>query len=239
MIHQRAGDTSPAPLISPRRAAIPGDPTRLHALSVCLSILAAGAIGLVSPHLESTRPPVSVADAVRLPESTRLVVRGLLSELREVGGGAAVSSITDCAGLSVPVFFEEAPSPSVVWRLVDLNARVAMYRGAPELVVARAADASPVAEPAAVLEASDLARGWRALLCQPVAVNAPVLWAAPMDPGGRTVEIGLAAEGSNLTVQAHALVALEVTLNPGALVTFVGIVAASQDGRTPVLHVRV
>lgn len=238
-MHHRISDVPHARFI---RAALAGGavvPVRVLALSVSLSILSFGLIGLASPYFESGRPALSPGDALRAPEGSRVLVRGLLLDVRPVGTGAAVGSISDCAGAAAPVFFEEAPGSSLAWRLVTLDASVSTYRGSPELVVRGAHAAEPVSEPAAVVDPGALAADWRAFLCRPVAVHAPVLWAGEPADGGRRVEIGLFAGGPEVLVVAHADAYLAVTLNPGAEVTFIGVVASAEDGKSPVLHVRV
>jgi hypothetical protein len=219
----------------PRR----GGFVRLLAVSVSLSILSAGILGLVASQFDTARPAASVADALRAGEGSRVWVRGLLGGVREVAGGAAISSLTDCAGRQMTVFFEEAPPKSLGWRLVTLDATVKTYRGALELSVAPGARAETVPEPAAVVDASALLTDWHALRCHAVAVHGPVLWARPSEGDPLAIDIGVYSAKGNLEVLAHTDVYLEVTLNPGASVTFVGVVADAQGGKAPVLHVRV
>jgi hypothetical protein len=212
---------------------------RFLALSVSLSILSVGILGLVASEFDTARPPASVADALRAGEGSRVWVRGLLGDVRKVAGGAAVSSLSDCAGRQMTVFFEEAPPARLSWRLVTLDATVKPYRNALELNVAAGARAETVPEPAQVVDAGALLTDWQELRCHPVAIHAPVLWARPADGDPLAVDIGVYSSNGNLEVLAHTDVYLEVTLNPGASVTFVGIVADAEGGKSPVLHVRV
>lgn len=239
MIHQRVSDSSRVRFIRARATGRSGVPMRLLALSIGLSVLGVGLVGLLSSQFENHRVPLSVGDAVRSAEGARVLVRGLLGDIKPVGGGAALSNISDCSGLAVTVFFEKAPPPQLSWHLVALDARVQVYKGTSEFVVAGPAQAEAVAEGAAVVDADALSGHWRGFLCRAVAVHAPVLRAEAVDASGKTVEVALATNGTELRVLAHADVYLEVTLNPGASVTFVGVVAASEDGRSPVIHVRV
>jgi hypothetical protein len=209
------------------------------ALTVSLSVLAVGLFGMAAEHFEAARAPVSVREAQRAPEGARVLVRGLLEDMRAVEGGGAVSRLTDCANSNMTVFFEQAPPPSLAWRLVTLDARVASYKGSLELQVQGGARAEASSEAAEVVDADALALGWRAYLCRAVAVHAPVLSAASDPEAPFAVEIGIEAGGGALRVVAHSDIYLEVTLNPGADVTFVGVVGAGPDGRAPVLHVRV
>ena len=212
---------------------------RFLALSVSLSILAAGVLGLFASQFDPARPPATVADALRAGEGSRVWVRGLLGDVRPVAGGAAVSALSDCAGRTVTVFFEEAPPARVAWRLVTLDATVKPHRGHLELAVAAGAPAVVLPEPATVVDPSALLADWQALRCHPVAVHAPVLWARASEGDPLALDIGLYTSSGNLEVLAHSDVYLQVTLNPGASVTVVGVVADAAGGKAPVLHVRV
>ena len=216
-----------------------GGGLRLLGLAACLSVLTAGLVGLAATYLEQGREPVPVTEAVRAPEGARVLVRGLLGTVRNVSGGAALASLSDCAGASATVLFESAPPMELAWRLVDLDARVQHYKGAAEFVVASGGGAREAPVPYEAVEADAVVRDFRALLCKPVGFSAPVLWAHRDPTDALALEVGVFTPTGDLHVFVHSDVRLVTQLDSGAKVTLIGVVAASADGRTPVLHVRV
>src|SRR5262245_39431144 len=123
-MHQGTREGLPATFKPPRGTQRSVVTVRPLTLSVSLSLIAAGALGLAASQFETARAPVAVAEALKAPAGARLLVRGLLGEIRTVGGGAGISSIGDCTGRNMTVFFEQAPAPGLAWRLVAIDARV-------------------------------------------------------------------------------------------------------------------
>src|SRR5262245_28056979 len=134
---------------------------RLLGIAASLSVLAAGLVGLAATYLEAERTPVSVAQAAAAPEGSRVLVRGLLGDIRPVSGGGAVSTLSDCAGGNLTVLFESSPPSRLSWRLVDLDGRATRYKGAPELSVGAGASAREAPVPFSVVDGEALLRDFR------------------------------------------------------------------------------
>jgi hypothetical protein len=211
---------------------------RALTLAVGLSLLAVGLLGALASEFEKPEHSTPLSEALRAPPGSRVKVRGLLEDVRAVAGGAALSSISDCAGNRATVFFAGGAPPNASWRLAALDATLAVYRGAPELVVDAPGHLAGLAESAVPIGPDALEAAWRSFLCRPVAVRAPIAWAHVSTSDPRSVEVGLVTEGQGLLAVAHSDTYVELTVSPGALATFVGVVAAAADGASPVIHVR-
>ncbi len=239
-MHRGTSDIHRAPFFSGRRTAcVRCPPVHALTLAIGLSLMAVGLLGALASQVETQRQTTPLAEALRAPPGSRVLVRGLLEGVRAVAGGAALSTLSDCAGGAAAVFFGRGAPENLSWRLVTLDATVEVYKGVSELAVAAPEDAVVFGEAASVVEPDALAEAWRALLCRTVAVHAPVLWGEPSADDPLAVDIGIATTDGDLKVLAHSDVFLEVAIEAGASATFIGVVAASKDGTQPVLHVRV
>jgi hypothetical protein len=211
---------------------------RALTFAVGLSLLAVGLLGALASEFSTKEHSTPLSEAVRAPPGSRVMVRGLLEDVRAVAGGAALSSITDCAGNRATVFFAGGAPANASWRLAALDAVVAVYRGAPELVVGDPGHVGGAGESAVPVAPDALEAGWRSFLCRPVAVRGPIAWAHVSKADPRSIEVGLVTSGQGLLAVAHSDTYVELTVSPGAVATFVGVVAAAPDGASPVIHVR-
>lgn len=212
---------------------------RALTLSVGLSLMSVGLLGSLASEFATQRYAITLPEALRAPQGSRVLVRGLLEGVRDVAGGAALSSISDCAGTRATVFFERGAPGNVSFRLVLLDAKVEEYKGALELVVESAARVEPLDEAAAVLSPDELLEDWPAHLCRTVGFTGTVAWGrlVPGDP--RTAEVGVRANGLDLRVLLHSEAYLELTVEPGASATFIGVVAAAAERLEPAVHVKI
>lgn len=212
---------------------------RALTLSVGLSLMAIGLLGSLASEFATHQHAIPLPEALRAPVGSRVLVRGLLEGVRDVAGGAALSSISDCAGTRVTVFFERGAPPNASFRIVVLDANVAEYQGALELVVESADRAAALDEGATALSPDEFLEGWRAQLCHAVGVAGEVAWGRLVPGDLRTAEVGLRSSGSDLRILLHSDAFLEFKVEAGATATFIGVVATASDGLAPVLHVRV
>ncbi len=205
---------------------------------VALSVTAVGLLGTFASDLVPPERAVGVGEALRLGPGSHVLVRALLERVRPVAGGAAVASATDCAGTRTAVFFPGGAPPASSFTLVLLRATVAVYEGASELVVASPDDVRQVGEGAPVLSPDELLGAWKALLCRPVAFAGPVAWGHVRAGDGRDGEVGVLSNSTELKVELHSDAFIELTVEVGARVSFVGVLSTADGGQGPVVHVR-
>jgi len=84
----------------------------------------------------------------------------------------------------------------------------------------------------------ELVAEWKGLLCRPVAFAGPVAWGRPGASDGRDAEVGVLTSSTDLKVQLHSDAFIELSVEAGARVSFVGVLASQDDGQGPVVHVR-
>ena len=213
-------------------------PLRALNLLVGLSMIATGLLGALAT--DDLRPESAspVSEVARVAAGTRLTVHGIVERLRSVGKGAVISSLSDCAGNRSTVFFARGAGDVTAFSLAVLVGTAKDYKGGRELVVESAGDAHEVAAGAEILSAHELRAGWRDHLCRAVAFTAKVGWAAVSPDDPRDVEVGLPTAAGELLVVIHLDAYPALTVQPGASVSFVGVLAATPDGTRPAVHVR-
>ncbi len=209
-------------------------------LGVCvaLSLMAVGFLGTFSSELVPPERAVPLPEALRAGVGSHVLVRAFLERVRAVEGGAAVASATDCAGTRATVFLPRGAPPEVSFRLVLLRATLADYEGQRELVVASQDGVVLAQEGAQVLSLGELLAGWKDLLCRFVAFAGPVAWGRVDSPDGREAEVGLFTNSTDLRLLLHADAFIELTVEVGARVSFVGVLSTADDRQSPVVHVR-
>ena len=205
---------------------------------VALSVTAVGLLGTFASDLVPPERAVPLAEALRAGPGAHVLVRAFVERVRPVESGAAVASATDCAGSRVTVFFPYGAPPAASFTLALLRATVATYRGQIELVVGSPADLVPAGEGALVLTPDELVAEWKGLLCRPVAFAGPVAWGRPGASDGRDAEVGVLTSSTDLKVQLHSDAFIELSVEAGARVSFVGVLASQDDSQGPVVHVR-
>lgn len=238
-MHHRASDGHRGSFILKERRARQGVRS-LRALGFCvaLSLTAVGLLGTFASDLVPPDRAVGLGEALRLGPGSHVLVRALLERVRPVAGGAAVGSATDCAGTRATVFFPEGAPPESSFTLVLLKATVALYNGASELVVAAPEGVRPAGEGAHVLSPDELLGAWKDLLCRPVAFAGRVAWGHVRALDGRDGEVGVLSNSTELKVELHSDAFIELTVEVGARVSFVGVLATADGGQGPVVHVR-
>ena len=207
-------------------------------LLVGLSMIATGLLGALATQDARPENASAVSEVARVAPGTRLAVHGILERLRPAGKGAAISSLSDCAGNRTTVFFARGAGEAAPFSLVVLVGTAQDYKGARELVVESPGDAQEVAAGAEMLNAQELRAGWRDHLCRAVAFTARVGWAAVSPDDPRDVEVGLPTPAGELLVIIHLDGYPALTVQPGASVSFVGVLTATPDGVRPEVHVR-
>lgn len=206
--------------------------------AVALSLLAVGFLGTFASDLVPPERAVSLPAALRSGVGSHVLVRAFLERVRPVAGGAAVASATDCAGTRATVFLARGAPPNSSFTLVTLRATLSAYQGQIELVVDAPEHVRAAAEGALVLSPDQLRAQWRSLLCRPVAFSGPVAWGHPSAGDGRDSEVGVLTNSTDLKVFLHSEAYIELTVEVGARVSFVGVLSTAQDGQAPVVHVR-
>lgn len=205
---------------------------------VALSLTAVGLLGTFAADLVPPERAVSLPEALRAGTGAHVLVRAFVERVRPVEGSAAVGGATDCEGTRATVFFSHGAPPGASFTLALLRATVATYRGQVELVVASPADVLPAGEGALVLSPDELLANWQELLCRPVTFAGPVAWGHVRAADGREADVGVLSNSTDLKVLLHSDVFIELSVEVGARVSFVGVLSASEDGQGPVVHVR-
>jgi hypothetical protein len=205
---------------------------------VGLSLMAVGFLGTFASDLVPPERAVPLPEALRLGPGSQVLVRAFLERVRQVAGGAAVASATDCAGIRATVFLPRGAPPGSSFTLVLLRAGLADYQGQRELVVDTPAGVVPAGGGALVLSPDELLASWKDLRCRPVAFAGPVGWGHLNAADGRDGEVGVLTNSTDLKVLLHSEAFIELTVEVGAHVTFAGVLSTADDGQGPVLHVR-